>query len=87
MESQGLPRGVVAYDFADPQSGEQQAVFDLAWPNGIAGGTEPAGRGAAQRGRGNDHARQPGGIPLLHRRCESFQRYVTAEVLAEATHA
>jgi hypothetical protein len=31
----GLPRGVVAYDFADPQSGEQQAVFDLAWPSGL----------------------------------------------------
>ncbi len=35
VESQGLPRGVVAYDFADPESGQQQAVFDLAWPNGI----------------------------------------------------
>lgn len=35
MESQGLPRGVVSYDFTDPSSGEQRAVFDLAWPNGI----------------------------------------------------
>lgn len=31
----GLARGVLAYDFADPQSGEQQAVFDLAWPHGL----------------------------------------------------
>ena len=35
VESQGLPRGALAYDFADPQSGEQMAVFDLAWPNGL----------------------------------------------------
>ncbi|MFO0888329.1 MAG: DUF262 domain-containing protein [Isosphaeraceae bacterium] len=35
IEAQGLPRGVMAYDFADPESGEQKAVFDLAWPSGI----------------------------------------------------
>ena len=35
MEQQGLPRGVLAYDFADAATGEQKAVFDLAWPNGI----------------------------------------------------
>ncbi len=35
IESQGLPRGVLPYDFADPNTGEQRAVFDLAWPNGI----------------------------------------------------
>lgn len=35
VEAQGLPRGVLAYDFADPMTGEQKAVFDLAWPNGI----------------------------------------------------
>jgi len=35
MESQGLPRGVLAYDFADAATGEQKAVFDLAWPKGI----------------------------------------------------
>ena len=35
MEAAGFPRGVVAYDFSDPQSGEQKAVFDLVWPNGI----------------------------------------------------
>jgi len=35
MESQGLPRGVLSYDFADAATGEQRAVFDLAWPNGV----------------------------------------------------
>ena len=35
MDARGLPRGQLAYDFADPDTGEQRAVFDLAWPNGI----------------------------------------------------
>ena len=35
IEGQGLPRGTLAYDFADAVTGEQRAVFDLAWPNGI----------------------------------------------------
>ncbi len=35
MEAKGLPRGTLAYDFADPTTGEQKAVLDLAWPNGI----------------------------------------------------
>jgi hypothetical protein len=35
VEAQGLTRGVIAYDFADPLTGKQRAVFDLAWPAGI----------------------------------------------------
>lgn len=35
MDVRGLPPGVLAYDFADPDTGEQKAVFDLAWPNGV----------------------------------------------------
>lgn len=35
MESMGLPRGQISFDFADPETGVQRAVFDLAWPNGI----------------------------------------------------
>jgi hypothetical protein len=35
MEKQGLPIGFLGYDFSDPITGEQKAVFDLAWPNGI----------------------------------------------------
>lgn len=35
VAEQGLPRGEVAYDFADPATGAQVAVFDLAWPNGV----------------------------------------------------
>lgn len=35
VEAQDLPRGVVRFDFADPVTGEQRAVFDLAWPQGL----------------------------------------------------
>lgn len=35
---QGLPRGQVSFDYADPGSGAQKAVFDLAWPEGLQPG-------------------------------------------------
>ena len=35
MVEQGLPKGIMAFDFADQDSGRQLAVFDLAWPSGI----------------------------------------------------
>lgn len=38
IEEQGLPKGIIAYDFADPETGVQKAVFDLAWPNGLQAG-------------------------------------------------
>ena len=31
----GLPRGQLAFDHADPTTGAQKAVFDLAWPEGL----------------------------------------------------
>lgn len=33
--SLGLAEGVVAFDYAHPKTGEQIAIFDLAWPNGL----------------------------------------------------
>lgn len=35
MEKQGLPRGEVSFDFANPADGSHMAVFDLAWPDGL----------------------------------------------------
>jgi hypothetical protein len=35
VETVGLPRGIIGFDFADQDSGQQLAVFDLAWPNGL----------------------------------------------------
>ena len=35
VEAQELPPGKVTFDYTDPNTGEQLAVFDLAWPDGI----------------------------------------------------
>jgi len=35
IESQGLPRGELAFELVDQSSGEIDAVLDLAWPEGI----------------------------------------------------
>ena len=35
VETQELPRGALSYDYASSETGAQQAVFDLVWPNGI----------------------------------------------------
>jgi hypothetical protein len=35
VEGLGFSAGVVCWDHTDPDTGEQKAVFDLAWPNGI----------------------------------------------------
>ena len=35
ISNNGLPRGTLSYDFSDPVTGQQKALFDLAWPNGI----------------------------------------------------
>ena len=38
VESQGLPRGQIRFDYADPATGSQKALFDLAWPDGLQAG-------------------------------------------------
>lgn len=35
MKEQELPEGIMSYDFSDENTGEQLAVFDLAWPSGV----------------------------------------------------
>lgn len=80
MEEHGLPRGVLAYDFADVVTGEQRAVFDLAWPSGIQ--EELSQPVAVLLNESNETlavASQAGF------RCftaiEEFKRYVEAEIL------
>ena len=86
MEATGLPRGVVAYDFSDPQSGEQKAVFDLVWPNGIQEKlSQPVAVLLNEEGQTLAFASQAGF------RCftgiDEFKRYVTGEILGEVTAA
>ena len=82
MESKGLPRGVLAYDFADTETGEQKAVFDLAWPSGIQEElSQPVAVLLNEEAETLAIASQSGF------RCfttvAEFRKYVQAEVLAE----
>jgi hypothetical protein len=86
MEQQGLPRGVLAYDFADAATGEQKAVFDLAWPNGIQ---EELSQPVAVLL--NESTETVGIASQAGYRCftgsEEFRRYVENEILAGGSHA
>jgi hypothetical protein len=35
VDDHGLPRGVLSYDYMAPDTGEQQAIFNLAWLSGL----------------------------------------------------
>ncbi len=80
MEAQGLPRGVLAYDFADATTGEQKALFDLAWPKGIQ--EELSQPVAVLLNESNETI---GIASQAGYRCftttEEFQRYVDREIL------
>jgi hypothetical protein len=81
VEAQGLPRGVLAFDFADPVNGEQKAVFDLAWPNGIQ--EELSQPVAVLLNEGSDTV---GLASQAGFRCftttQDFRKYVQEEILA-----
>lgn len=38
VEGYGLPRGQISYDYSNAETGVQEAVFDLAWPDGLQAG-------------------------------------------------
>jgi hypothetical protein len=85
VESQGLPRGMVSFDFADPQSGEQQAVFDLAWPIGLqAELSQPVAVLLNEEAATIRVASEAGFRCFTNSR--AFRRYVKAEVLGDAIH-
>lgn len=35
IADRNIPDGILLYDFSDLETGQQRAIFDLAWPNGI----------------------------------------------------
>ncbi|AWI10005.1 GmrSD restriction endonuclease domain-containing protein [Ereboglobus luteus] len=86
MQQQDLPLGTVAFDFADAATGEQKAVFDIAWPNGIQEElSQPVAVLLGESPETIGIASQSG------YRCftsaEDFRRYVKNEILTEDTHA
>lgn len=83
MKAQGLPEGIIGYDFADPETGEQRAVFDLAWPNGIQEGlSQPVAVLLNESSEVIVIASQAGFRCFTTLR--DFRRYVESEILAAA---
>ena len=80
VAQQGLQPGELAYDYANPETGAQEAIFDLVWTDGLQPGlSEPV---ALLLDEGDDV------IELANRaglRCfisvESFRTYVSKELL------
>ncbi|MEX2493739.1 MAG: DUF262 domain-containing protein [Nitrospirales bacterium] len=86
MERQGLPRGVLAYDFADSATGEQKAMFDLAWPNGIQEELSQPVAVLLNEGAETIAIASQAGYRCFTTVSE-FQKYVHTEVLADESAA
>jgi hypothetical protein len=82
MEQQGLPQGILGYDFADPTTGEQKAVFDLAWPIGIQKElSQPVAVLLNESSEVVAFASQAGYRAFTS--VAEFQRYVESEILSQ----
>lgn len=82
MEARGLPRGSLSYDFADADTGEQKAAFDLAWPNGIQEELSQPVAVLLYEGADTIAIASQAGFRCFTAITE-FQRYVQTEVLAD----
>lgn len=86
MKEMGLPQGELSHEYADPVTGEQVAIFDLAWPDGIQKElSQPVAVLLDESAKTITFASQAGF------RCfasvEEFQQYVQTEVLSEGHSA
>lgn len=83
VEAQGLPRGQVSFDYTDPDTGEQRAVFDLAWPDGVQEGlSQPV---AMLLNEGEETLALASGAGFCcFTDIEGFKTYLAKEVLGEA---
>ena len=86
IESQGLPRGQLGFEYADPDTGELRAVLDLAWPDGLQ---EVLSQPVAVLL--NEGTETLGLASSAGFRCftdvESFKSYLAREVIGEAVVA
>jgi hypothetical protein len=85
VAARGLPRGALAYDLADPHTGAQQAVLDLAWPDGLQEElSQPVAVLLNEEGSTIALASQAGF------RCftdvDAFRVYIETTILAEVAH-
>lgn len=81
MEEEGLGAGELSFDYADADTGEQRAVFDLVWPAGIQEGlSEPVAVLLNEPAETIAIANQAGFRCFTSTR--DFKRYVDEEILA-----
>lgn len=84
--SQGLRQGTIAFDLSDPESGEQKAVLDLAWPLGIQEElTQPVAVLLNEESTTISVASQAGFRCFTNG--ESFRNYVSLEVMGGMENA
>jgi hypothetical protein len=83
VEAQGLPRGQMSFDYTDPDTGEQRAVFDLAWLDGVQEGLSQPVAVLLNEGEETLALASSAGF-----RCftdiDGFKAYLMKEVLREA---
>jgi hypothetical protein len=82
VEAQGLPRGELAFDFSDPDTGEQKAVLDLAWPSGLQEELSQSVAVLINESAGTIAIASQAGFRCFTDVSE-FRQYVQNEVLAE----
>ena len=79
--AQGLPQGLLSHEYADPETGDQKAVFDLAWPNGIQEElSQPVAVLLNEPAETLSVASQAG--YRFFTQVDDFKRYVQGEILA-----
>ena len=81
VEAQGLARGSLAYDLADPDSGEHLAVLDLAWPQGVQEELTQPVAVLLNEGAKTMAAASKGGFRCFTSTLE-FKSYIQKEILA-----
>ena len=86
MEEQSLPPGELSYDFADPATSEQKAVFDLAWPQGIQEELSQPVAVLLNEGREVIAIASQAGYRCFVSTAE-FKRYVETEILVQEAAA
>lgn len=81
IASQGLPRGLLAYELTDPVSNKLKAILDLAWPGGLQ--AELSDPVAVMLNENAETIAEASGAGF---RCfssvDSFRKYIKSDVLA-----
>lgn len=82
VTSKGLAQGVVDYDVSDPETGQQKAVLDIAWPDGLqAELSQPIAVLLNESNEALAVASQAGFRCFTNR--VEFEKYVQMEILPE----